>query len=123
MEKEQELARDRASIILQVRGGALTVKVAARRWGISRKTYYKWENRALEAMAMALKNHGSGRPPSLDVEVEREELREKVEDLKRRLYLTEKKIEVRNLLSVHNPHHTQRYKKKMPKDGKRRSGR
>ena len=121
MEKEQELTRNRASIILQVRSGSLTVRAAAKRWGISRKTYYKWENRALRAMAMALKNRSSGRPPvSLDVE---KELREKVGDLERRLYLTQKTIEVRNLLSVYNPHHTEKYTKKEPKDGKRRNGR
>ena len=51
MEQEKKLARERASIILQVRSGALPAKEGAERLGISRKTYYEWEDRALQAMA------------------------------------------------------------------------
>jgi DNA-binding XRE family transcriptional regulator len=57
MEQERKLARERASIILQVRSGALTATEGAERLGVSRKTYYEWEDRALEAMALALENH------------------------------------------------------------------
>jgi len=63
MEQEKSLARERASIILQVRSGALTATEGAERLGISRKTYYEWEDRALQAMALALENHAPGRPP------------------------------------------------------------
>ena len=63
MEKEKKLARERAAIILQVRSGALTATEGAERLGISRKTYYEWEDRALQAMALALENHAPGRPP------------------------------------------------------------
>ena len=62
MEKEKRLARERASIILQVRSGALSATAGAARLGISRKTYYEWEDRALQAMALALENHAPGRP-------------------------------------------------------------
>jgi len=64
MEQEKKLARERASIILQVRSGALTAGEGAGRLGISRKTYYEWEDRALAAMAEALENHPPGRPPA-----------------------------------------------------------
>jgi hypothetical protein len=40
-EKEQELARERALVILQVRNGALTAKEEAKLLGVSRKTYYE----------------------------------------------------------------------------------
>ena len=63
MEKEKKLARERASIILQVRSGALTATEGAERLGISRKTYYEWEDRALQAMALALENHASREAP------------------------------------------------------------
>ena len=53
MEREKKLARDRAAIILQVRSGALTAVEGAERLGVSRKTYYEWEDRALQAMALA----------------------------------------------------------------------
>ncbi len=96
MEKEKKLARERAAIILQVRSGALTATEGAERLGISRKTYYEWEDRALQAMALALENHAPGRP-SVPPDTEKEELQSKVRDLEKRLYLAEKTIEVKDL--------------------------
>ena len=64
-EKEQELARERALVILQVRSGALTAKQGAKLLGVSRKTYYEWEEKSLKAMALALENRPAGRPPVL----------------------------------------------------------
>ena len=61
--KAQKLARERALVILQVRSGTLTAKEGAKLLGVSRKTYYKWEKRALHAMTLALENHAAGRPP------------------------------------------------------------
>jgi len=40
-ESQQEQARQRAEMILKVRGGQITAQEAARALGISRKTYYK----------------------------------------------------------------------------------
>ncbi len=53
MEKEKKPARERASIIIRVRSGALTVTEGAERLEVSPKTYYEWEDRALQAMALA----------------------------------------------------------------------
>ncbi len=97
MEKERKLARERASIILQVRSGALTATEGAERLGVSRKTYYEWEERALGAMAWALENRPAGRPPA-PVDEEKEELRRRIEELERKLFLAEKTIEVKDLL-------------------------
>ena len=58
----EALARRRAEIIVQVQGGKLTVKEAAERLGVSRKTYYQWERRALQGMMQALQDKESGRP-------------------------------------------------------------
>jgi DNA-directed RNA polymerase specialized sigma24 family protein len=55
MEEEKKLARERAAIILQVRSGALTATEGAERLGISRKTYYEWEDRALQARRRSFK--------------------------------------------------------------------
>ena len=52
--QQQALARQRAQLIMQVRSGVLSAQEAARQLGISRKTYYKWERRALAAMVEAL---------------------------------------------------------------------
>ena len=121
MEKEKKLARERAAIILQVRSGALTATEGAERLGISRKTYYEWEDRALQAMALALENHAPGRP-SVPLDTEKEELQTKVRDLEKRLYLAEKTIEVKDLLSAFDLHEAKKNKTKQQKGGKRRSG-
>jgi transposase len=123
MEKERKLARERASIILQVRSGALTATEGAERLGVSRKTYYEWEDRALEAMALALENHQAGRPP-VPLDAEKEELQGRVRDLEKKLYLAEKTIEVKDLLSAYEAFRGGGSKKnqgKRQRAGKRRS--
>jgi transposase len=123
MEHEKKLARERATIILQVRSGALPAKEGAERLGISRKTYYEWEDRALQAMALALENRSPGRPP-VPLDVEKEELQRKVRDLEKKLYLAEKTIEVKELLSAYESFRaggTKKNKGKKQKTGKRRS--
>jgi transposase len=119
MEQEKKLARERASIILQVRSGALPAKEGAERLGVSRKTYYEWEDRALAAMAEALENHPPGRPP-VPLDAEKEELQTKVRDLEKKLYLAEKTIEVKDLLSAFDLHEAKKNKKKKQKVGKKR---
>jgi transposase len=121
MEKEKKLARERASIILRVRSGALTATEGAERLGVSRKTYYEWEDRALQAMALALENHSPGRP-SVPPDAEKDELQSKVRDLEKRLYLAEKTIEVKDLLSAYDLHEAKKNKTKQQKGGKGRSG-
>ena len=123
MEQERKLARERASIILQVRSGVLTATEGAERLGISRKTCYEWEDRALEAMALALENHPAGRPPT-PLDAEKEELQTKVQDLEKKLYLAEKTIEVKDLLSAYEIFRdggAKKNKGKKQKAGKRRS--
>jgi len=122
MEKEKKLARQRAAIILQVRSGALTATEGAERLGISRKTYYEWEDRALEAMTEALENHAPGRP-SVPLDTEKEELQRKVRDLEKRLFLAEKTIEVKDLLSAYDLYESKKNGKEKRKGEKRRSGR
>jgi transposase len=99
-EKEQKLARQRALVILQVRSGALTAKEGAKRLGISRKTYYEWEEKSLKAMALALENRPGGRPPT-PVDEEKEILRERVRELEKKLDLAEKTIEIKELLAAY----------------------
>jgi hypothetical protein len=118
MEQEKKLARERASIILQVRSGALTAGEGAGRLGISRKTYYEWEDRALAAMAEALENHPPGRPPA-PLDVEKEELQTKVRDLEKKLYLAEKTIEVKDMLSAYESFQAGGLKKNQAKKQKR----
>ena len=99
-EKEQKLARERALVILRVRSGALTAKEGAQGLGVSRKTYYEWEERALKAMASALENRAAGRPPAA-MDEEKERLRERIRELEKKLDLAEKTIEVKELLAAY----------------------
>ena len=56
--REETLARLRAELIVAVRSGRISAKEAAARLGVSRKTYYKWEKRALKGMVAALSDRG-----------------------------------------------------------------
>jgi hypothetical protein len=117
MGKERKLARERASIILRVRSGAITATEGAERLGISRKTYYEWEERALQVMALALENHPPGRPLVL-LDAEKEELRREVQDLKKKLYLAEKTVEVKDVLAAFDLHEVKKSQRKKQKVGK-----
>ena len=119
MEEEKKRARDRAAVILQVRSGTLTVTEGAERLGISRKTYYEWEDRALQAMALALENRAPGRPP-VPLDEEKEELQRKVRDLEKKLSLAEKTIEVRELLSAFDLHESKKNRRERQRIGKKR---
>jgi len=99
-EQNKKLARERALVILQVRSGALTAKEGAKLLGVSRKTYYEWEEKSLKAMSLALENRPSGRPP-LTLDPEKEVLRERVRELEKKLDLAEKTIEVKELLAAY----------------------
>ncbi len=119
MAEEKKLARERAVVILEVRSGKLTATEGAERLGVSRKTYYEWEDRALKAMALALENQAPGRPP-VPVDPEKEELQDKVRDLEKKLYLAEKTIEVKDLLSAYDLHEAKKNQTNKSQGGKKR---
>ncbi len=54
--------RLRAALIAQVQSGVITATEAANQMGVSRKTYYQWEQRALEALAPSQREKPGGRP-------------------------------------------------------------
>lgn len=95
-EREKALARERALVILQVRSGALTAREGAKRLGVSRKTYYEWEQRALGAMTLALENRPPGRVPT-PVDEKKEGLQHEIKELRDKLFLAEKTMEVKEL--------------------------
>jgi transposase len=118
MEESKKVARERAMVILQVRSGALTAKEGAKRLGISRKTYYEWEEKSLRAMALALENRAAGRPP-LPLDQEKEALRERVQELEKKLDLAQKTIEVKELLEAYDGFREKGSKKKRSIDKRR----
>jgi len=99
-EGKKKLARERALVILQVRSGVLTATEGAKLLGVSRKTYYEWEEKSLKAMTLALENRPAGRPP-VPMDEEKEGLRERILELEKKLDLAEKTIEVKELLGVY----------------------
>jgi transposase len=118
LEQNQKCARERALVILQVRSGAITAKEGSDRLGISRKTYYEWEEKSLKAMALALENRPPGRPPAL-MDPEKEALRERIQELEKKLDLAEKTIEVKELLGVYEEFRHKGTKKNRSIDKKR----
>lgn len=94
---EQALARQRAQLIMQVRSGLLSAQEAARQLGISRKTYYKWERRALAAMVEALGHREHGRPPR-PIDPEKEALQCQTQELQAKLEVLEQTEWIRQRL-------------------------
>jgi transposase len=94
---QQALARQRAQLIMQVRSGLLSAQEAARQLGISRKTYYKWERRALAAMVDALGNREHGRPPR-PTDPEKEALQRQTEELQAKIQVLEQTARIRQAL-------------------------
>jgi len=80
--KESEAHR-RAECILKARSGLTSVTAAASELGVSRKTYYQWEAKAIDSMIKGLCENESGRP-ALPSESEKErELRKRVDFLEK----------------------------------------
>src|SRR5512134_192097 len=121
-ETDLELARKRAEVIFAVRSGQITVEEGARRLGVSRKTYYEWESRALQAMTGALENRDSGRPGTPRDE-EKERMQEKITELENKLFIAEKTVEVRDMLHAYELHNARAKKEPLEKKRKQRKKR
>lgn len=102
-DKDLELARKRAEVIFAVRSGQITAEEGARRLGVSRKTYYEWENRALEAMTGALEDKAPGRP-SAPKDEEKERMQNEITALQNELFVAKKTVEVRDMLHAYELH-------------------
>jgi transposase len=110
--KDMEQARKRAAVVFAVRSGQITAEEGARRLGVSRKTYYEWESRALQAMTEAMEDRAPGRPATPQDE-EKERLEKENAELKKKLFVAEKTVEVRDMLHAYELHNA-----KTKKDGK-----
>jgi transposase len=96
--EQEELARRRAEIIVQVQSGRLTATEAARRLGVSRKTYYQWERRALGGMIDALQDKEGGRP-SKPHDPQKEGLQKRLENLEERERIREQVDRIRSVVA------------------------
>ena len=95
---EQKSQAEMLELMLKVRSREITAKKAAAILGISRKTYYKWENRALAGMAVALAERPNGRPPGPPEDPEKESLRKEVEALKQENLFLQKRLQIKDMV-------------------------
>ena len=93
-----EPARRRAGVILKVWSKEVTATEAAAALGVSRKTYYKWEDRALSGMIEGLIERGEGGRPPKPADPEKERLEKEVEALKKKVLEMEQRQEIREIL-------------------------
>ena len=118
MNKNEHKARERASVILRVRSGQISATEGAKLLGISRKTYYQWEKRALQGMMSQLEEQPPGRP-SAPSHPELETMKQKIAALEAKLTVAEQTAEVRSILLVMRENEEKRdLKKKKPKSPK-----
>lgn len=101
--KDKEKARQRAAVVFAVRSGQITAEEGARRLGISRKTYYEWESRALQAMTEAMEDKASGRP-AIAPDEEKQRLQEEIAELQQQLFVAKKTVAVRDMLHAYELH-------------------
>lgn len=76
----------------------LTATEGAAILGVSRKTYYKWENRALGALLDGLEDRETGRPELPEPSRDEASLRKRLEELQRQKELLEKRIELADMV-------------------------
>ena len=98
--KDRERARRRAAVVFAVRSGQITAKEGARQLGVSRKTYYEWEARALAAMTEAMEDRATGRPGEPEDE-EKSRLMGQIAELQNQLFVAQKTAEVRDMLHAY----------------------
>jgi transposase len=98
-EQEDALARSRAELIIQVQAGRLSATAAAQRMGVSRKTYYKWEQRGLSGIVASLREGKQGRPAE-PRDPEKESLQREVTTLREQVRVQDQLQRVRTLMQA-----------------------
>ena len=91
------LARRRAALIVQVQCGQITATEAAAQLGVSRKTYYEWEKRALNALVAALQDRTGGRPATPH-DAQEESLQQQTQELREQVTMLEQTLAIRQQL-------------------------
>ena len=94
---KQQASVLRAEMIMKGRCGLLTACQAADRLGVSRKTYYKWEQRGLSAMLDGVADQSPGRPiPPCDDH--RRQLERQLTEAQRQIELLNHKLALKDVL-------------------------
>ena len=90
-------ARLRLQVLLEVLNGSTTGAQAARRLGVSRKTWCQWQARGTEALHLALSDRATGRP-ALPRDAEKDVLRRELERRQQRIRQLEAALDVNRAL-------------------------
>ena len=109
--RKQTKARQRAELIMKVRCGLMTAAAAAQQLGISRKTYYKWEQRGLSALLDGLSDQDAGRPENQQ-DPARAVLEKQMADLEKENRLLKQKMILKDLAAEFDVRSKDRTKKK-----------
>lgn len=96
-EEEDSKALQRQRVILDVLAGRMTATQAALELGVSRKTYYEWQERALAAMRAALRDRPGGRPP-IPVDPQKDQLQATVETLEKERLVLEGRLRIQQAI-------------------------
>ena len=97
-EEQSQAARQRAEIIMKVRCGLMTATRAAELLQVSRKTYYKWEQRGLAALLEGVQDQDSGRPETLPEQTRKAAVDKEFNELKQQNALLEKQLKLKDLV-------------------------
>ena len=92
-EQEDPKALARQRVILDVLAERMNVTQAALELGISRKTFYEWQERALAGMREALRDRPGGRPAH-PVDPLKDQLQEKVDTLEKERLILEGRLRI-----------------------------
>ena len=98
MGEDRQTARLRAEVIMKVRCGLMSASQAAEQLGVSRKTYYKWEERGLSGLLSSLEDQSGGRP-SQPVDLEKQSLEQELARVRRENAVLQHKMELKDVLS------------------------
>jgi len=93
----QQATRKRAEMIMKVRCGLMTARQAADRLGVSRKTYYKWEQRGLNALLEGVADQRPGRPAG-PLDDHRKALDKQLAEAMTKIELLNHKLELKDVL-------------------------
>ena len=94
----RQTARRRAEMIMKVRCGLLTAGQAADRLGVSRKTFYKWEQRGLSALSGQCDRPAAGTTAALPVDDHRQWLEKQLGEANRQIDLLNHKMALKDVL-------------------------
>jgi transposase len=111
----KQKAKQRAQAIFRVHTKQMTVRAAAQSLGVSRKTYYEWEAKALAGMMAALEDKQSGRPLK-ERDLEKEALEKQVRELEAKVEMLKGAAQIRQIVNAHALAQRKEQEKKRPRD-------